>query len=371
MAQQSGMQHIMERVREKHAPDSRVAVFDIRLLNENDSIVLEGETSLPEAYADLLEQAGGSVKNNVRLLPDDAVGDKCWGVIYNSVEKLHSGNSYGSETVSEVLLGMSVRLLDRKGGWRRVQAPDGYIGWVSDAVETMTEAELHEYNKKEKVVVTALHAFSYEKADVESQTVSDLVVGDMLVVKETKGRFYRVGYPDGREAYIRQSDAQELDKWLKGIEFTQQGIVETAMRFMGIPYVWGGTSSKGLDCSGFAKLVYFLHGIILPRDASQQVFTGKLIDEKGNFDNLQPGDLLFFGSKASGENPKERVVHVGISIGNKRFIHASDYIRISSFDPQDPLYDSYNAGRYLRAKRMLGEAGTKGVEPILENKFYK
>ncbi|HCA99808.1 MAG TPA: hypothetical protein DEP22_07875, partial [Porphyromonadaceae bacterium] len=78
MAQQSGMQHIIEQVREKH-------------------------------------------------VPDDAVGEKCWGVIYNSVEKMHSGSSHGSETVSEVLLGMPVRLLDKKGGWRRVQAPDGYV----------------------------------------------------------------------------------------------------------------------------------------------------------------------------------------------------------------------------------------------------
>lgn len=371
MAQDNDVNRVLQAIREKYAPDRRVAVFDIRLLNENDSIVLEGETSLPEAYADLLEQAGDSVKNNVRLLPDEATGEKTWGVVYNSVEKLHSGNSYASETVSEVLLGMPVRLLDKKGGWRRVQTPEGYIGWVSEAIAPMTETEWRDYLRKPKVVVTSLFALAYEKADVEASTVSDLVVGDMLTLKGTRGRFYRVAYPDGREAYVRQSDAKELDKWLKEIEFTRQGIVETAMRFKGIPYVWGGTSSKGLDCSGFAKLVYFLHGIILPRDASQQVFTGKLIDEMGDFDNLQPGDLLFFGSKASDEDPKERVVHVGISIGNKRFIHASDYIRISSFDPQDPLYDSCNAGRYLRAKRMLGEAGTKGVEPILENKFYK
>lgn len=371
MAQDNDVNRVLQAIREKYAPDRRVAVFDIRLLNENDSIVLEGETSLPEAYADLLEQAGDSVKNNVRLLPDEATGEKTWGVVYNSVEKLHSGNSYASETVSEVLLGMPVRLLDKKGGWRRVQTPEGYIGWVSEAIAPMTETEWRDYLRKPKVVVTSLFALAYEKADVEASTVSDLVVGDMLTLKGTRGRFYRVAYPDGREAYVRQSDAKELDKWLKEIEFTRQGIVETAMRFKGIPYVWGGTSSKGLDCSGFAKLVYFLHGIILPRDASQQVFTGKLIDEMGDFDNLQPGDLLFFGSKASDEDPKERVVHVGISIGNKRFIHASDYIRISSFDPQDPFYDSCNAGRYLRAKRMLGEAGTKGVEPILENKFYK
>ena len=93
---------------------------------------------------------------------------------------------------------MPVRLLDKTGGWRRVQTPEGYIGWVSGGIKTMTEAELREYNQKEKVVVTVLYAFSYEKADVKSQTISNLVIGDMLVLKGMKGRFYRVMYPDGR-----------------------------------------------------------------------------------------------------------------------------------------------------------------------------
>lgn len=322
MAQQSGMQHIIERVREKH-------------------------------------------------VPDNAVGEKCWGVIYNSVEKLYSGSSYGCEILSEVLLGMPVRLLDKTGGWRRVQTPEGYIGWVSDAIRTMTESELHGYNNKEKVVVIALYAFSYEKADVKSQTVSDLVIGDMLVLKGMKDSFYRVGYPDGREAYIRKSDSKEVKKWLMDTELTPESIVRTAHQFMGIPYVWGGTSSKGLDCSGLVKLVYFLHGVILQRDASQQVLTGRPVDDKGNFSNLEPGDLLFFGTKATAVNPSERVVHVAIYIGDRRFIHASDYVQIGSLDPADTLYDEYNAGRYLRARRIIGEVNTAGIEGIPDNAFYK
>ncbi len=371
MAQHKDINRIIQAVQEKYAPDRRVVVFDIKSSLQNDTIVLEGETSHPDAYNDLLKQVSGNVKNNIRLLPDEVIGEKNRGVIYNSVEKLHSSNSYGSETVSEVLLGMPVKLLDKKGGWRRVQTPEGYIGWVSEAIQPMTETELHEYNQKPKVVITSLYALSYEKMDVKSQTVSNLVIGDMLVLKGSKGKFYQVTYPDGREAYIQKSDAKELKKWLKDIEFTQESIVKTAKKFMGVPYVWGGTSSKGLDCSGFTKLVYFLHGVILPRDASQQVLTGKLIDEKGDFSNVQPGDLVFFGTKATDENPRERVVHVGIYIGNKRFIHASDYIQIGSFDLTDSLYDEYNTNRYLRTKRIIGEVNTKGLDAIFENEFYR
>ncbi|MDO5523618.1 MAG: C40 family peptidase [Bacteroidia bacterium] len=371
MAQHNDINRIVQAVQKKFAPDRRVVVFDIKPLLQNDTVVLEGETSHPGAYDDLLRQITGNVKNNIRLLPDEVIGEKNRGVIYNPVEKLHASNSYASETVSEVLLGMPVKLLDKKGGWRRVQTPEGYIGWVSEAIQPLSEAELRAYNKKPKVAVTSLYALAYEKANVKSQTVSNLVIGDMLVLEGTKGRFYRVAYPDGREAYIQKTDAEELTDWLEGIEFTQESIVKTAGQFMGVPYVWGGTSAHGLDCSGFTKLVYFLHGILLPRDASQQALTGKLIDETGDFHNLQPGDLVYFGTRITDENPRERVVHVGIYIGNERFIHASDYIQIGSFNPADSLFDEYNTNRYLRAKRIIGEVGTKGIERIFDNEFYE
>lgn len=371
MAQNNDINQIIQLIQEKYVPDKRVVLFNIKTsVQEDGTVVLEGETSHREAYEELTRLSGVD-KNSVRLLPDEVIGEKEWGVIYNSVEKLHSSNSYATETITEVLLGMPVKLLDKKGGWRRVQTPEGYIGWVSGAIQPMTEADLAVYNKKPKVVVTSLYALTYEKPDMDSQTISNLTVGNMLELKGERGDFYHIAYPDGREAFLKKSDAEELNKWLGNIVLSRENIVSVSKKFMGIPYVWGGTSAQGLDCSGFTKLVYFLHGIILPRDASQQVFTGKLIDETGDFGQLQLGDLVFFGTKASDENPRERVVHVGIYIGNNRFIHASDYIQIGSFDPADELFDEFNTNRYLRTKRIIGQEGTKGIERIMENAFYK
>ena len=122
---------------------------------------------------------------------------------------------------------------------------------------------------------------------------------------------------------------------------------------MGIPYLWGGTSVKGMDCSGFTKTVYRLNGLELSRDASQQVQQGTLIEtQQGDFSQLRPGDLLFFGQPANA-GQAERVVHVGMWIGNNEFIHASGKIRVSSFSSTAPNFDEYELKRFLRAKRMI------------------
>ena len=133
--------------------------------------------------------------------------------------------------------------------------------------------------------------------------------------------------------------------------------------------MWGGTSTKGMDCSGFTKTIYFLNGMVIPRDASQQVHTGLQTDEDGNFDNLEKGDLLFFGRKVT-DSTKEKVVHVGMWIGNNEFIHASNMVRVSSIDPNADNYDEYNLNRYLRSKRIL-KAEDKDLIDLTQTSVFK
>lgn len=369
----SKLQQLVESIGAKHAPDRRVEVYSIEIVEYDGAIQLKGETTSAAALKELASAAKSiapHIENHIGTLPSESIGENCWGIVYNSVANLHSQPTHKSDMVSQLLLGIPVRVLHKLDDWLHIQAPDGYIGWVCGSIERMNGRELQARLAKFAIIVTCQYAKSYSKADIHSQSVSDIVIGNIFTLDGEEDNFYKIIYPDGREAYIEKQNAKEVDSWLTDIELTGKSIVNTAKQLMGVPYVWGGTSSKGLDCSGFTKLVYWLHGIIIPRDASQQVLCGVEVDNKGDFEKVRKGDLLFFGTKASDENTKERVVHVGIYIGNKQFIHAHDYIRINSFNPHDKLFDQFNTNRYLRTMRYIGYEGVAGITPILEHPFY-
>ncbi len=367
------LKHIIETIGNKYAPDKRVELFSIEVIESEKGVQLKGETTNKSAYKELIVEAKKlflHIEDNIRILPDVVIGEKSWGVIYNSVANMHSKPTFKSDMVSQLLLGMPVRLLDISGDWLCIQAPEGYIGWISGSTQRLKHQELKDHLAKPKVIVTCHYAKTYSKADTQSQSVSDIVIGNILTLEGEGKNFLKVTYPDGRMAFVEKQNAQEFENWLSKIELTGESIVNMAKQLMGVPYVWGGTSSKGLDCSGFTKTIYWMHGFIIPRDASQQALSGVEVDNKGDFRNLQKGDLVFFGEKASVDTPKEKVVHVGIYIGNKQFIHASDYIHISSFNPEDKLFDAFNTKRYLRTMRYIGSEGTSETTPIAEHPFY-
>ena len=368
------LEQLIHTIKAQHIPDERLAIFSIKLIEKEDAFTLSGKTTNRVAYRTLMEEAikiDPTIKDNMRVLPNKDLGEKQWGIVTNSVGDLRYHPAHPSELLTQVLLGMPVKLLDKKNEWLQVQTPEGYIGWITiGSLHLLTRKDLNDYLKKSKIIITSHYALSYSEPTPNSEPVSDIVVGNMLVVNSTLNDHYFVNYPDGREAYIPIEDACMLNDWIDNIELTGESIVATAKQFMGIPYVWGGTSSKGIDCSGLVKLSFFLHGLIIARDASQQIKYGNEVDYAANFEVLQTGDLVFFGEKATDEKPNERVVHVGIYIGNKKFIHASDNVHISSFDPESGIYDEFNTNRYLRSKRYLGLEGTAGITPITDHPFY-
>ena len=339
-----------------YAPDRRVALFDVDYTVADKHVMLRGVTTSAEAktaLAEGLKQKGYEVMDCLQLLPDEqALEGKVYGIVNVSVCNLRAEGDFSSEMMTQALMGMPVKVLQRDG-WYRVQTPDNYISWVHRVgIHPVTEEELTAWNRAEKVVVTSHYGFVYSEANEGSQTVSDVVAGDRLKLEGRKGAFYRVSYPDGRTGYVSRKIAKTEKEWRATLKQDASSIIATAKTLMGVPYLWAGTSSKGVDCSGLMRTVLYLHDIIIPRDASQQAYVGEHIDIAPDFSNLVPGDLIFFGRKATPER-KERVVHVGMYIGEGRFIHSQGDVRISSFLPEDELFDAYNLGRLLFAARVL------------------
>ena len=369
------VKRLTDEIRSRYAPDKRVAVFDINFTAEGQSVALQGKTTLPEAHSALVEALQGkgyTVKSNVTMLPDgNALGEKIYGIINISTCALRASANYSAEMVTQALMGMPVKIIERDG-WYRIQTPDNYLAWTHRVgIHPVTREELSAWNSAEKVIVTAHHGWVYASPKEGSEVISDVAGGCRLRHIGQKGKFYRVAYPDGREGYIAKSISTTEREWRASLKQDAESIVATAKTMHGIPYLWGGTSAKGADCSGFVRTTLFMHDIIIPRDASQQAYTGEHIDIAADFSNLQVGDLIFFGQKATATR-RERVVHVAIYIGQKRFIHSQGDVRISSFDKEDPLFDSYNLGRLLFAARVLPYIDKEpSLNTTATNPYYK
>ncbi|MDW7692273.1 C40 family peptidase [Flammeovirgaceae bacterium SG7u.111] len=347
---------IIKNIQENYAPDKRVALFNVDIVVNGENIIFVGETDNPEAKKALLDKARGSgffVQDDIELLPNQSVKDEECGVVSVSVANLRSDPKHSAELATQATLGTPLKVLKKNGSWYLVQTPDKYISWVDQGgIATMSRAKYKQWLGLRKVVYTRPLGFVYESNDKTSPTVSDLVGGDILTYLEDDGKFFKVLFPDKRIGYVSMEEAQSLNTWLENIAISEESLVATSKLFMGVPYLWGGTSFKGVDCSGFTKSIYFMNGMVIPRDASQQVFEGKEIETTHDFNDLRPGDLLFFGRQAT-ESTKEKVVHVGMWIGNDEFIHSSGQVRVSSMNPKASNYDAYEKGRFLRAKRIL------------------
>jgi len=372
-AEMNKLQKIIDEVKSEYTPDKRVALFNVTIKESESNMILVGETTELDAKVELINRIKTSkidFQDSIKTLPDEKRKGKIFGIINNSVSNLRGKPRHSAELVTQATLGTPVKVFKYKDGFYLIQTPDKYISWVdSDGIKTISKDEYVKWNNLDKIIYTTEYGFSYSEPNEKSERISDLVIGNILEKISEEGEFTKVKYPDGREAFVLRRELKNYSSWLNNALPTETNIIETAKLFMGNPYLWGGTSAKGLDCSGFTKTVFFLNGVVLDRDASQQVKKGILVDTEDGFGNLEKGDLLFFGFKAK-NGKKERITHVGIYIDNLEFIHEAGRVQYNSFDKKADNFSAYRLKNFIRAKRIITSVGENGIELIENNEFY-
>jgi cell wall-associated NlpC family hydrolase len=243
-------------------------------------------------------------------------------VVLTPVEDMYTQPDASVDVTSQAFLGQVVAVLESRAGFSHVETPDRYRGWLrSAALKSYPDGAAPRYAARGRVAeVVSLIANVYREPSVTSAKPKSQApfTARLEVQRETvadKPGWLAVTLPSGEVGYVQSGDVKLVDAQAPTARATPQELVATARRFTGLPYLWGGMTPWGVDCSGFVGAVYRAGGVVLPRDADLQ-FDDPLA-EAVEKDALQAGDLLFFG--------KKKISHVGMYVGDGVFIHATTH----------------------------------------------
>lgn len=262
-------------------------------------------------------------------------------LVRRGVVDVRRGTRIVSERVSQGLLGEAVRVLDLKDGWSYVRMDhDGYMGWIDSAHLWSCSAEaVREYQAScsRRVIAEIAPAWADLKfAGDQSRICGKLPFAARVAVTQADEKgFSQIRLPDGQLWWLQSADLLPLELCPHPDPTGIDQLLRLVRRFVGLPYLWGGRSPFGYDCSGLAGIFWDMLGVPLPRDADQQFRRGSVVEGPP-----QPGDLLFFGEgEAEGRESRfKHITHVGIAIDDRRIIHSTGAVwgvTINSLQPGD------------------------------------
>jgi len=333
----------------KYAPDKRIALFDVEYAYDNGKLIISSESDNQDALNELQMTADNlldkdSYALNISKLPSTEFGDTTYAIVKISVAHIRKMPKFSAELIDQSIMGTTLKLLKKNREYFLVQTPYNYLGWITgSSFVRSTKNEVEQWQNAKKIMVNSNYAQVFSDKSSSALPISDAAYGCEMKYVKSSGSWYDVILPDGRTGVIEKKYCEPVaDKIIN-----PNKLLKTAKSFMGIPYLWGGNSSKGFDCSGFSQTVYKSQGILLPRDANMQVNLGERILPDEEFSKVKEGDLLFFGPN------EEKITHVGISIGGPLFIHSSGTVHINSLSYKDENFDEFEFKRLRYIKRIV------------------
>lgn len=276
--------------------------------------------------------------------------DSVWGLIRVSAAHVRTEPRHSAEMSTQAIMGTPIRILSKDSGWSKVELPDGYIGYIiNNSIAFKSESQIKKWRSANRMIVktySEIKAYQDSIGNDLRGCVTDLINGNIVEgLYSNAEKRLKVSLPDGRVAWVDSQDVTDIKEWANQ-SFDADKILDIAYSMMGTPYLWGGTSTKGVDCSGLVKVAYFANGIITLRDAYQQATVGNVTYD------YHPGDLLFFWNQS-----KTRINHVAIYEKDGYYIQSAGRVMRSHLSP---THRDYYNNNFKECRTYRGIGNTEG-----------
>lgn len=336
-------QSVLDVLKKQKWAEARTTVFDVQAAWVNETVrlagrVLEEEQRAQAEQAVRLADPRPAVANAIVVL---SRSDTRWALSKGALANLHKTPSNKCEIVAQALFGEPVEVLQQNDDWWFVRLSDGYLGWtVASYLFPCSRSDALAYRAQANTLVLAglAEVYAGPRASVDL-LVGRLPFGVPVKAAERKGGMARVNWEGTPPLWVAEQDLLPMAARPQPDAAGIARVLEWMSRFLGVPYLWGGETPYGYDCSGFAQTTMEFMGLRVPRDADLQYVAGEPVE-----DEPRPGDLLFFENRSGGASETERlgaVTHVAVSLGGNEFIHATQItwgVQRNSFNPVSSIY---------------------------------
>ena len=326
----------IERYKELFVYDPSQIYFHVEASHRSNQLILSGDVHYPElkdGLIDILNHLGfKNIIDNILVFPDPKLQDKKFSLANQYTVTMYFEPDSESEMVTEVLYGDPIFLL-KLGPKNFVlgQSIEGYLGWIpTSSVTPMDVTQYVEWSTGPRVMFIE---------QFESGSISIPVGTELKYIEEGKAEL-----PDKKIVSIEGGIYKVYNP---GEDPHRKIIIDFCKKFLETPYLWGGKTNKGIDCSGFVQMSFRAGGINLPRDAAQQCVSGEIVANR-DFNLMETGDLLFFiGDRGN-------ITHTGICLDRANYIHStSGGVQISKLNISDDDKENNRLSSFVQARRML------------------